>query len=91
MTKKKATQAETQQALVKKPALHSVKVKIARCQGQASTPVAVFADEHGMDFGRLIIGRKNGSQLQVVDMNDPATREKARKMQSQNDLESLFV
>jgi len=53
--------------------------------------LAVFADEHGMDFGRLIIGRKKGSQLQVVDMNDPATREKARNMQSQNDFESLFV
>lgn len=52
--------------------------------------LAVFADEHGMDFGRLIIGRKKGSQLQVADMNDPATRDKARKMQSQNDLESLF-
>ena len=53
--------------------------------------LAVFADEHGMDFGRLIIGRKKGSQLQMVDMNDPATREKGRKMQSQNDMESLFI
>ncbi len=53
--------------------------------------LAVFADAHGMDFGRLIIGRKKGRQPQVVDMNDPATREKARKMQSQNDLESLFA
>jgi hypothetical protein len=44
-----------------------------------------------MDFGRLIIGRKKGLQLQVADMNDPATREKARKMQSQNDIESLFI
>ena len=53
--------------------------------------LAAFADEHGMDFGRLIIGRKKGQQLQMADMNDPATREKARKMQSQNDVESLFV
>lgn len=52
--------------------------------------LAIFADAHGMDFGRLIIGRKKGQQLQVADMNNPATREKARKMQSQNDLESLF-
>ena len=34
MTKKKATQAETQQALVKKPALDSVKVKIAAAKGR---------------------------------------------------------
>lgn len=53
--------------------------------------LAIFADAHGMDFGRLIIGRKKGQQLQTADMNDPATREKARKMQSQNDLESLFA
>ena len=52
--------------------------------------LATFADTHGMEFGRLIIGRKKGQQLQTADMNDPATREKARKMQSQNDLESLF-
>ncbi len=53
--------------------------------------LAVFADQHGMDFGRLVIGRKKGKQLQIVDMNDPATREKARKMQSQSDLENLFA
>jgi len=52
--------------------------------------LAVFADEHGMEFGHLRIGRKKSKLIQVVDMNDPATREKARKMQSQSDLESLF-
>jgi len=44
-----------------------------------------------MDFGRLVIGRKKGQQLQKADMNNPSAREKARKMQSQSDLESLFV
>ncbi|MCI0697638.1 DEAD/DEAH box helicase family protein [candidate division KSB1 bacterium] len=53
--------------------------------------LAEFADKHGMDFGRLIIGRMRGPQIQTADMNDQATREKARKMQSQNDLESLFA
>jgi len=53
--------------------------------------LAVFADDHGMEFSRLIIGRKKGQQLQIADMNNPSTREKARKMQSQSDLESLFV
>lgn len=53
--------------------------------------LAEFADKHGMAFGRLIIGRIKGQRLQMADMNDQATREKARKMQSQNDLESLFA
>jgi type III restriction enzyme len=52
--------------------------------------LAKFADDHGMEFGRLIIGRVVGEQLQVADMNDPATREKARRMGAANDLESLF-
>jgi type III restriction enzyme len=52
--------------------------------------LAVFADEHGMEFGHLRIGRKKGKLIQIVDMNDSQTREKARKMQSQSDLESLF-
>ena len=53
--------------------------------------LAVFADDHGMKFGRLIIARKKkNNQWQLADMNDKATREKARKMQSSSDLESLF-
>lgn len=52
--------------------------------------LAVFADRHGMDFGRMIIARKRGEQFELADMNDSATREKARRMQSQNELESLF-
>lgn len=35
--------------------------------------LAKFADTHGMDFGRLIIGRIVGEQMQVADMNDPAS------------------
>jgi type III restriction enzyme len=53
--------------------------------------LAIFADEHGMDFGRLIIARKKNNQWQLADVNDKATREKARKMQSSSDLESLFA
>ena len=53
--------------------------------------LAVFADTHGMDFGRLLIGRKKGEVFQFADMNEPATRERARRMQSSNDLESLFA
>lgn len=52
--------------------------------------LAIFADSHGMHFGRLIIARKKGEHFQFADMNDPETRRKARRMQSQNDLESLF-
>jgi hypothetical protein len=52
--------------------------------------LAVFADLHGMDFGQLIIARKKDGQFQMADMNQKVTRDRARKMQSQNDLESLF-
>ncbi|MBI2498106.1 MAG: hypothetical protein HYV75_09450, partial [Opitutae bacterium] len=53
--------------------------------------LATFADEHGMDFGRLIIARWKNNAWQMADMNDKTTREKARKMQSSSDLESLFA
>ena len=52
--------------------------------------LATFADSHGMNFGRLIIARKRGEHFQLADMNDPLTRKKASKMQSNNDLEGLF-
>jgi type III restriction enzyme len=53
--------------------------------------LAVFADSHGIEFGRMMIARKKGDQFQFADMNDRAMRDKARKMQSPNDLESLFA
>lgn len=52
--------------------------------------LAKFADEHGVSFGRLMVGRKVGDALQVVDVADHKTREKARKMGAPADLESLF-
>ncbi len=52
--------------------------------------LAEFADKHGMEFGRLIIGRKKDNLWQLADVNQMATRAKARKMQSSSDLESLF-
>jgi type III restriction enzyme len=53
--------------------------------------LAVFADAHGISFGRLIVARKKNGQFQVADLNVKATRDRARKMQSQSDLESLFA
>ncbi len=52
--------------------------------------LAKFADEHGVAFGRLMVGRKIGDTLQVVDVADHQTREKARKMGAAEDLEALF-
>jgi type III restriction enzyme len=52
--------------------------------------LAEFADLHGMEFACLIIARKQGGDYQTADMNDMKTRKKARAMQSQSDLESLF-
>jgi type III restriction enzyme len=52
--------------------------------------LAKFADQHELHFGRLMIGRKIGDTLQVVDVADHHTREKARKMGAPADLEALF-
>lgn len=53
--------------------------------------LAAFADEYGMDFGRMVIARKKNNEWQTADMNDKATRAKARRMQSSSDLESIFA
>jgi type III restriction enzyme len=52
--------------------------------------LAKFADEHEVAFGRLLVGRKVGDILQVVDVADHRAREKARKMGAPADLEALF-
>jgi type III restriction enzyme len=53
--------------------------------------LAKFADDHEIAFGRLMVGRKIGDTLQVVDVADHQIREKARKMGAEADLEALFV
>jgi type III restriction enzyme len=52
--------------------------------------MAEFADKHGTSFGRLMLGRKSGTTLEVVDVNNTKIRAKARKMGAPADLESLF-
>ena len=52
--------------------------------------LAKFADAHEVSFGRLMVGRKVGDKLEVVDVADRKTREKARKMGAPADLEALF-
>lgn len=52
--------------------------------------LAKFSDEHGVAFGRLMVGRRIGDNLQIVDVADYQTREKARKMGAPADLEALF-
>ncbi len=52
--------------------------------------LAEFADTHGAEYGRLVIARKKGDTFQTADMNKRSVRNKARRMQSQADLESLF-
>lgn len=53
--------------------------------------LAKFADDHEIAFGRLMVGRKIGDTLQVIDVADHKTREKARKMAAPADLEALFA
>lgn len=52
--------------------------------------LAKFADEHEVTMGRLMVGRKVGDALQIVDVADHQVREKARKMGAPADLEALF-
>lgn len=52
--------------------------------------LAKFADDHGASFGKIMVGRKVGDTLQVVDVADHKVREKARKMGAPADLEALF-
>jgi type III restriction enzyme len=52
--------------------------------------LAKFADDHEVSFGRLMVGRKKGDVLEVVDVADHQVRERARKMQAPADLEALF-
>lgn len=53
--------------------------------------LAAFADEHGVEFGRLLIARKRNNTWQFADMNDKNTRAKARRLQSSSDLEGIFA
>jgi len=52
--------------------------------------LAKFADAHEIFFGRLMVGRKVGNKLEVVDVADRKTRERARNMGAPADLEALF-
>ncbi|WP_160119847.1 DEAD/DEAH box helicase [Rhodovarius lipocyclicus] len=52
--------------------------------------LAKFAEEHHLEFGRLMIGRKKDGVIQVVDVSDAKTRAHALKMGAPADLEALF-
>lgn len=52
--------------------------------------LARFADAHEVSFGRLMVGRKVGEKLEVVDVSDHTIRAKARQMGAAADLEALF-
>ena len=52
--------------------------------------LAKFADEHGDEFGHLVIARKKGDKWETADMSDKATRENTKKLKPQSDLENLF-
>lgn len=52
--------------------------------------LAKFADKHGVSFGRLMVGRKVGESLEIVDVSDHKAREKARNMGAPADLQALF-
>ena len=53
--------------------------------------LAEYADKHGNQFGRLEIIIVEGGILKRMDVNDPLIRKKAKKFQSNNDVDALFV
>ena len=53
--------------------------------------LAAYADKHGQSFGRLEIVIVENNVLKRMDVNDPAVRKKARRFQSNNDIDPLFV
>lgn len=52
--------------------------------------LAQFADRHGNQFGRLEIVIVDKGQIKRIDVNKPTVREKARRVQSNNDIDALF-
>ena len=53
--------------------------------------LAKFADEHGEEFGRLIIARKEGGKMQTADVNEKSIREKVKQKQPMSSVDSLFA
>ncbi len=53
--------------------------------------LAEFADKHGVQFGRLEIVIVEAGLLKRIDVNDPMVRKKARKLQSNNEVDGLFA
>jgi type III restriction enzyme len=52
--------------------------------------LAKFADEHHLEFGRLMVGRKKDGKPQIIDVSDAKVRENARKLAGPADLNALF-
>jgi type III restriction enzyme len=52
--------------------------------------LAKFAEEHHLEFGRLMVGRKKGGAIQIVDVSAARTRARALEMGAPADLEALF-
>lgn len=53
--------------------------------------LAYYANRHGHQFGRLEIVIVEGGTLKRMDVNNPSVRKKAKKFQSNNDVDALFV
>lgn len=53
--------------------------------------LAEYADKHGLQFGRLEIVIVENGVLKRMDVNDRSIRKKAKKFQSNNDVDSLFT
>lgn len=52
--------------------------------------LAEYAEKHGHLFGRLELAIRVKNSTKTMDMNDPKVRAKAKKFQSNNDVEAVF-
>jgi hypothetical protein len=52
--------------------------------------LAQYAETHGDLFGRLVLAIISKGEIKRMDMNDIKVRAKARKFQSNNDVDALF-
>jgi type III restriction enzyme len=52
--------------------------------------LAKFADEHGEEFGRMIIASKQGERWLVADLSNKTTRERIKTLQPANTIDCLY-
>ena len=53
--------------------------------------LAAYAEKHGDQFGRLLIGVIDNRTLRAIDANDRKTRERLKRLASNDELQNLLA